>query len=228
MLDLQPQRVVGQAMEGALDAFDTACCLIGVGGRLLFANAAARQLFEIGGGLSVRQDRLQALDPATDAELQAAIGQATNVDASWATRAPSEVGLRMPEGAGPLVAIIVPLGQENVFFTVGAIRAAVYLVDAGVRPLGAAERTRLRSVFALTDAEAAITARVIEGLSVKEIADERGTSEQTVRTQIKLILEKTQSTRQVDLLRLQRLFAAKPAAGGLAPPPASRRRNKGG
>jgi DNA-binding CsgD family transcriptional regulator/PAS domain-containing protein len=209
MLDLQPQRAVNQAMEGALDAFDTACCLIGPGGRLLFANSAARALFDGAGGLSVRKDRLHAQDGGSDAEFQAALAQATNSDAPWSERAPSEVGLRRTSGEGPLVAIVVPLGQENVFFSAGMIRAAVYLVDAAVRPLGTTERARLRSVFALTDAEAAITARLIEGQSVREIADERGTSEQTVRTQIKLILEKTQSARQVDLLRLQRLFAAK-------------------
>jgi DNA-binding CsgD family transcriptional regulator len=212
MLDLQPQNMVDPAIEGALDAFDTACCLMGPGGRLIFANSAARALLDGRCGLLGRQDRLAAQDPASDADLQAALTRATNSEAPWSERAPSEIAVRTPAGEGPLVAIIVPLGQENVFFSAGSIRAAVYLVDAAVRPLGTTERTRLRSLFALTDAEAAITARLIEGQSVREIADQRGTSEQTVRTQIKLILEKTQSARQVDLLRLQRLFAAKTGA----------------
>ncbi|MDB5432934.1 MAG: helix-turn-helix transcriptional regulator [Caulobacter sp.] len=210
MLDLQPTKMIDPAIEGALDGFDTACCLIGAGSRLLFANAAARALFGAGVGLSAREDRLNARDPTTDSELHAAIARATDTQVAWSQRAPSEVVIRSAAGGAPVVAIVVPLGHENAFLNVGPIRAAVYLVDASVRQLGLGELTRLRSVYGLTDAEAAITSRLIEGQSVKQIADTRGTSEQTVRTQIKLILEKTQSTRQVDLLRLQRLFAARP------------------
>jgi DNA-binding CsgD family transcriptional regulator len=221
-LDLQPQKMVDPAIEGALDVFDTACCLMGPGGRLLFANSAARALLDGHCGLIGRQDRLVVQDSASDADLQVALSRATNSEAPWSERAPSEIALRTPAGEGPLVAIIVPLGRENVFLSAGAIRAAVYLVDAAVRPLGATERARLRTVFALTEAEAAITARLIEGQSVKEIADQRGTSEQTVRTQIKLILEKTQSARQVDLLRLQRLFAARTGDRLPSPPPRGR------
>ncbi len=210
MLDLQPSKMIDPAIEGALDGFDTACCLIGAGSRLLFANAAARALFGAGVGLNAREDRLNARDPTTDSELHAAIARASDTQVAWSQRAPSEVVIRSAAGGAPVVAIVVPLGHENAFLNVGPIRAAVYLVDASVRQLGMGELTRLRSVYGLTDAEAAITSRLIEGQSVKQIAETRGTSEQTVRTQIKLILEKTQSTRQVDLLRLQRLFAARP------------------
>jgi DNA-binding CsgD family transcriptional regulator len=44
---------------------------------------------------------------------------------------------------------------------------------------------------------------------VAEIADARGVSVHTVKTPLKLILEKTQSSRQMDLSRLQRLLAVR-------------------
>jgi DNA-binding CsgD family transcriptional regulator len=46
----------------------------------------------------------------------------------------------------------------------------------------------------------------MSGLSVAEIADKRGASVLTVRTQLRSILEKTQSSRQADLFKLTGLL----------------------
>jgi len=54
----------------------------------------------------------------------------------------------------------------------------------------------------MTRAEAAIAARLVRGESPRDIAKARQTSEQTVRTQIKLVLQKAGCRRQIDLMRL--------------------------
>lgn len=60
----------------------------------------------------------------------------------------------------------------------------------------------ISKVHGLTPTEAALAAALAEGETPASIAHERGCSEQTVRTHIKRILEKTETSRQVDLVRL--------------------------
>ncbi|MDV7143134.1 helix-turn-helix transcriptional regulator [Tropicimonas sp. TH_r6] len=60
----------------------------------------------------------------------------------------------------------------------------------------------LRRAFDLTGAEASVVQRLVECCSVKEIAEQRGRSIDTVRAQIKSILSKTETRSQVELVRL--------------------------
>ena len=60
----------------------------------------------------------------------------------------------------------------------------------------------LRARYGLTPAEAAISALIGGGLSLREIADKRGVSLETVRSHLKRTLAKTGARRQLDLLRL--------------------------
>ncbi|MDQ2091564.1 LuxR C-terminal-related transcriptional regulator [Marimonas arenosa] len=60
----------------------------------------------------------------------------------------------------------------------------------------------LKSVFNLTDAEAQVLRALSECHSIKDIADQRGRSVDTVRAQIKSILGKTETRSQAELVRL--------------------------
>lgn len=60
----------------------------------------------------------------------------------------------------------------------------------------------VRSAMDLTDAEIAVLSLLVLGHDVREVAEMRGTSVHTVRTQIRRILEKAHTSRQVDLVRI--------------------------
>ena len=60
----------------------------------------------------------------------------------------------------------------------------------------------LRELFSLTPAEARITAKLVLGRSVEEIADEADISVETVRTHVKRVLSKTETSRQAELISL--------------------------
>ena len=66
--------------------------------------------------------------------------------------------------------------------------------DAGNR------EQRLKAAFGLTVAEAEVALRLADGVAVKQIAQERNTSEGTVRTQLKTIASKMGCSRQVEIL----------------------------
>ena len=60
----------------------------------------------------------------------------------------------------------------------------------------------MQEAFKLTDAEVEIIRALVEGKSVKEICEERKRSMETVRTQMRSILAKTETRSQSELIRI--------------------------
>jgi len=60
----------------------------------------------------------------------------------------------------------------------------------------------VREAFGLTSAEVEIVRGIALGLPVKDIAEARGRSQETVRTQMRSILSKTETHSQSELLRV--------------------------
>jgi DNA-binding CsgD family transcriptional regulator len=209
VIGLRLEMGLGQAVDpatyGALDGFDVACCLLGDHGRLLFANTAAREMLaHPRATLVIAGSRLAARQSRLDGALQAAIAGACNTASPWSARAQAEVRLGGP-GADPIVAVATPLGHDNMFLDAGPVRAALYLIGAGhsIRPEAMG---RLSRIYGLTQAESDIVGQLLNGASVAEIAQARSSSINTVRTQVRVILEKTGSDRQADLFRLGRFL----------------------
>lgn len=99
--------------------------------------------------------------------------------------------------------LLKPLGRER-------LRKAVDRLSGRLRERSQAEppapsdgsdrKQRLKAAYGLTAAEAEVALRLADGLALKRIADERNTSEATVRTQIKSIAAKMGCSRQVEIL----------------------------
>ncbi len=203
-LEVDPMRMLDPAMTDALDRFETACCLLGHSGEVLHANASARTLFLDGRGVGFKGGRLRATSGSADRALQQAIRQVCDPAALWALRSPSEI--LASDGSEPLILKVTPLGHDNPFLSVGPVRAAVYLLDARMPVTAEGSGERLRTIFALTKAEAEVTSQLLSGATVQEVAARRGASVHTVRIQLRSVLEKTQSSRQADLFRLAKLM----------------------
>lgn len=72
----------------------------------------------------------------------------------------------------------------------------------------------LANMFGLTPTEAKVAARLAEGLSAADIGAAHGTSQATVRSQIRQVLLKLGAQRTVDVVRLLRQGEALWAAAG--------------
>jgi pimeloyl-ACP methyl ester carboxylesterase/DNA-binding CsgD family transcriptional regulator len=68
--------------------------------------------------------------------------------------------------------------------------------------------TMLQRAFGLTKSETGITGMLMRGTDMKEIAELRGSTLATVRTQVKAVLRKTQTHSQNELVRLCMIMAA--------------------
>lgn len=172
-------------LEAVLDCSPRALVIVGPGGKVAHLNAAARQLLEHRSPLHIDGGRLLFREAAQDAEaaLEAALaGRSSGTE--WVL-----VG---GGGTRACVVTVTPLPSGE-----GGRHALLLVQELPVRDAGHQER--LRKLFGLSAAEAAVAAGVAEGATPREIAASRGVAESTVRVQLKSVMRKLGCRRQAEI-----------------------------
>jgi DNA-binding CsgD family transcriptional regulator len=185
------------AFERARTAVETlsmlglAACAVNQSGSVLVANAefdTETPLWTTRGG-----NRIAILDPRANGQLYEALGL---IAAEQGVRSLPVIA---PADSRPAVLHVVPIRRSaHDLFT----RAAAILVLTKASDAALPASPLLRALFDLTPAEAAIAAHIATGNTVEQIAMADGKSIQTVRNQLKSVLNKTGCDRQVDLVRM--------------------------
>jgi DNA-binding CsgD family transcriptional regulator/PAS domain-containing protein len=192
-----PARLVhAPDLDELIDTQPEGLLLLNELGRVLYANRSAERLLARQDGLHLARGGLSACDCITGRRLAAAI--------YTATRGGSEArgeSLAVPRQSGqrPYVVLVLPFGRRCFLHPPG-VRAIVTVIDLDAARRPAPEL--LRSVFGLSPAQATVAALLAEGREVKEIAAELEVSGFTVRRHVADIMEKTETTRQAELVRL--------------------------
>ncbi len=166
-------------LTSALEAVDTAAVALSGWGRVVGVTEAAAGLIAGTGCLRVDGADLRARDGATDRQLRTAVASAHG-GASGELSVAYRPGRRLRISTHPLR---------------GAIRlgfSARVLVTLRDEP----------AIDHLTPAERAVLDHLIAGTSIGDIADIRGVSRDTVKTQAKVIYSKLNVSRHVDLMRI--------------------------
>jgi len=160
-------------------------------GKVLGAN----QLIEALSGFVLwrADDRIALTDARADALLRHAIATADDDDTPSVRSFP----LRNEDVA--MIAHVVPIrgSARDVFF-----RCAAMLMLTPVTRPEAPSVELIRSLFDLTPAEARVARGLAAGQTVKGIAEESGTSTNTVRSHVKVVLTKVGYSRQADVVAL--------------------------
>ncbi len=73
-------------------------------------------------------------------------------------------------------------------------------MTSSAAPLPDARLIDLQATFALTRSEAEVALAMVRGASLRQIAEARGVSINTVRNQVKSAMAKTATRRQIDLV----------------------------
>lgn len=190
----------------ALDLVPTGTFLLDAVGKVLCTNAAASDLLEARDGLVTRAGVLTAEQASEAQSLAAAIGRTAKMADACQWRPPPahltpSLFVSRARGA-PLSIVMLVLRPRNQIRRAGAARARILAIvhdpDRRVR----LEPALVAKVHGLTPTEAALATAVAEGRSVIEFAAERGCSEQTARTHLKRVLDKTGVRRQPELVRV--------------------------
>jgi len=189
----------GQLARATLDGLAAAVVVADAERRARFVNRAAEAVIAQRDGLSVRQGRLVASEPDTDAALNRLLAQASATGRARGTVDPSPLAMPRPSGRRAYVLLAVPLPERTSAADLGAA-VLVHVVDPETE--GEPRTTVLRRLFGLTAAEAELAVELARGRRLEEVAAERGVQLTTVRSQLQSLFAKMETNHQAELVRL--------------------------
>ena len=198
---LHRAEALAQASLGLLDRLPLGIVLLDSKANVLHANTRAHAFARESGLLQISsrflgEDELHATRHADDLRLQTSLrkvvatGRGLPIQAGHSMRL---LGLQHD-----LHLLISPLPQHSEPF--GSQAAGAVFISNPAATLQDLDAV-LRLSYGLTVAESLLAQALVNGLSVKEFADERGTSIHTVRVQLKNLTGKLGVRRQTDLVR---------------------------
>lgn len=197
---LEGARINSELQLSLLDRLASGVWLIGRDGEVLLASAGANALHDRG-DMQLRDGRLHMADSDYDRLLQRAIGLAKSglvSQTDGAFLAPSITGGR------PLNVVVTPLAPPSAASLIlgysGWPAALVAASDSDPQLDLKVEATR--RTYGLTEAETRVLRGFMTGISLADIAAQSGSSVHTVRTQVKSIMDKTETNSQRMLMAL--------------------------
>lgn len=193
----------------AFDRLADAVLVVDATGRIARANATAHRMFEAAGPLRSQGGRIRAWRDVETAGLRSLIADA----AGSTVRSGSSNGgtiILTTRNATRWAVLVAPLTPRAAVFDLTDRRLVLVIASALGSPNSV--DNRLRQAFALTPAEARLAGRIIAGQRLEDIAVERSVSLATLRTQLKMIFEKTDTRRQGQLMQFGAQLARIPEA----------------
>jgi DNA-binding CsgD family transcriptional regulator/PAS domain-containing protein len=170
--------------------------------RIRDANSLAEHLFVAGQCMIIRHGRCHLADAAVDARFAAALsllsqGKPTPV---------SRLGFRTAAGAwqvslAALPTSPLPVGSRLILLPPERL-ILVQILELGSKRVNAGDLASLAPAFGLTPSEIALCRRLLLGESVTDAAERLGITQETARTRLKTIFQKTGTSRQAELMLL--------------------------
>ncbi|CAN5372811.1 hypothetical protein BH10PSE4_BH10PSE4_16770 [soil metagenome] len=191
-------RLEGQAADlitGTLGAVSLAAFVCDAKGRVTGATAAAETLLGSNGPLLLRRGALSCADYASGERLETAIGRAVMGPAPRGAPASSTVILRGDAVDAPLALDVLSLPRRS--WSLG--RGPSVLVVARIASDRDDGVTVLRAAYGLTAAEASAALDLARGRTRAMIAQARGVSIDTVRSQLKQVFHKLGVNREIEM-----------------------------
>lgn len=201
ILDAPPNTSAPDIKE-LYNAIGAPCFFFSAEARVTYVNHAGELLLKANDGVELRDGRLVLSDAAAQLELNAALTRTIGEGWSAKFRTGAELLARRPSGGAPLVLVATPIGADNAIAALAApVRCALFVLEEKLRSNGLLPE-RLQRLYGLTTAETDICIDIASGAIPSEIAERRGTTTATVRSQVKAALGKTGARRQADLAAL--------------------------
>jgi DNA-binding CsgD family transcriptional regulator len=190
-------RSSNRGLECALDAFDRAVFGLSAKGKILFCNQTGRQLLAEGDGLSAKENRLVADQPAQDTELQFLVAQAAATGAGFSSTGALLIDRRSGK---PAIRLTLMPFAGNLLVHISEVATLVFIDDPAKKPMSRA--IALRKLFRLSPAETRLADLLAGGVELAAAAERLRMTRETARFHLKSIFHKTGLKRQVDLVRL--------------------------
>lgn len=199
------------AGESVLDTLPIGVVFLTDGGAAIYCNRAAEEIFRAYDGLSLLCDAICAADRLADARLRQAVDHAV-----CPTRPLGPAAVQIPRLSlrRAYQVVAAPLRSRlRQFEGLPSPVAVVLIMDPEQRE--PADMDFLIQMYGLTPKEAELAAKLSEGKSLEQAAEELAIRYETARTHLRRIFGKTGTSRQTELLLLMaRLPASRPRENG--------------
>jgi DNA-binding CsgD family transcriptional regulator len=201
-------RVEAAALADTLDELTSAMFIVDSTARIIHANASAHRMIAESNVLRASNGRLSGLEPTGGRSLLEVFAAAEAGDAAVGMG-----GIAVPLTARNgvrYVAHVLPLtsGARRKAGICYSATAAMFIREASLDLPSPPEAAA--SQFKLTPAEVRVLFAIVQIGGVPEVAPVLGISEQTVKTHLHRIYEKTATKRQADLVKLVASYAVRP------------------
>jgi DNA-binding NarL/FixJ family response regulator len=190
----KPQRLSAheQAAFKALDTLPFGMMFTDKDSRVIFMNSAAKRTCANGSGVYISKDkRCCAIDPDENSVLHRLIssmsGDGEDAEENYTLKITGEDG-------NALTMLMVSVGKQS------TEHGVAIFIDSGGGFFNISEET-LKSVYGLTQSEAGLLLRMVQGETLAEISEARNVTMHTVRAQLKSVFAKTDTNRQASLIK---------------------------
>ena len=185
----------------ALDLIDFGIFIIGPDGTVVTINTEGQRILDLKDGISLDDSsQLKVNDPINDHQLNQAIRSTTNTSPCTGHHKNHLILVKRKHKLDSLLIELCPLNHQRAELSEDSRGAIVLVLDPNkIRTVSAAG---LAHLYHLTPAESEVCRLLVQGDSIKEIAKTRNVRIMTVRSQIKVLFNKTGTHHRVQLVRL--------------------------
>lgn len=185
--------------NSVLDLLDFGLVLFQADNEVSFTNRAARRMFEDDDGIAIERGGLVLADRAAQRALSDMVGAEKSRLPPISARKGGLIRLPRPSGKRPYSLLVTPVHGKAANQLEG-VSTAVFVFDPENKSVNAARL--FVSTYELTPAEAALAYELAQGMSLDEFAASRGVTRNTVKWHLQSIFEKTETSRQTELVSL--------------------------
>ncbi len=189
------------AVLDALDHFHVGVVILSESGSKVIANSEAQRILELTDGVQISSGGKFVAERESDqALLQQAIAKATKTVQQQGASDGTLLKIPRRSGKDDFLLEVVPLTDRTGSISPVFCGAMVFLIDPA--DPGEVSTGGMRKLYDLTLSEAEICRLLVDGHSNPQMADIRGVSPETIKSQLHTMLRKTRSPNRSALIRL--------------------------
>lgn len=181
-----------------LDLIQFGLLLYSTDRELLYANSAASRIFEAEDGIRLKNGDITVSHRETETKLNDLLDTVFQPEASLAQLSGGIITIPRPSHGRPYSLIVVPMVANKV--KSGKASIAIFLFDPDARKTTAIDL--FVASYSLTRSEAHLAHALASGDTLEAIAEKRGVSRNTIKSQLHSIFAKTNTSRQSELVSL--------------------------
>jgi DNA-binding CsgD family transcriptional regulator len=189
-----------QALREVMDRLPSGVILLDKDSRAVLTNRSADQILALEDGIRLDRGRPRLALPQQDRAFQLLVAEAVQTSAQRGHSYGRTLSVVRPSGRRSFAIMVGPLLAPPPGTNLGEAVAILFVADPEGSQISTTEV--LEGLYDLTPAEAELLRLLAEGHSLEEVADRRGVTINTARSQLKQVFAKTDTRRQGELVRL--------------------------